>query len=511
MSKKKTVKRKKSSIELAAQSGAASEVVDRYGSAVKEHYVAYSGLDNENGRELTKGLKKVSQSKINPDTRYQNIKQQAGYAAEIKYTARQNTEKIIKKEDTRYSRTDDLGSVNDPLFDHKQIDLFGNEIAGTGEQMKFKGRSPKDCLTQLASPKNEKYLDANATITVPSDYYDGIIAEADKELESLYQQLKYAEDNGNTELVDSIKKRIAKYQKIRSSVKNSGISNKEAIEARLHPKISTAKDIARVSHRAGVEQAKWGAGIAGGISLIRNVVAVAKGEKEPSEAASSIVKDTSAGAVTAYTTAFAGSALKGTMQNSSSQYIRSISKTNAPAAMVMSTIDVGKTMVKFVKGDISGVECLEEIGEKGTSHLSAAMFAAVGQIAIPIPVVGAMVGSMVGYALSASFYKELTQSLKEAKIAREERIRIEKECQEARAMIAEYRILMQQTIKQYLESHIMVFNEALSGIDEAMLTGDIDLFLKSSASIQTKLGYTPEFSNMSEFQSMMESDKPFNL
>ena len=112
MSKKKTDKRKKSSIELAAQSGAASEVVDRYGSAVKEHYVAYSGLDNENGRELTKGLKKVSQSKINPDTRYQNIKQQAGYAAEIKYTARQNTEKIIKKEDTRYSRTDDFWLID---------------------------------------------------------------------------------------------------------------------------------------------------------------------------------------------------------------------------------------------------------------------------------------------------------------------------------------------------------------------------------------------------------------
>ena len=421
--KKKTDKRKKSSIELSAQSGAASEVVDRYGSAVKEHYVAYSGLDNENGRELTRGLKKTAKSKVNPEYSEQNIKQQAGFAAEDKYTARQNAEKIIKKEDTRYSRTDDLGNVNDPLFDHKQIDLFGNEIAGSGEQMKFVGSSPKECLNKLASQKFEKYLDADATITVPSDYYDGIIAEADKELESLYQQLKYAEDNGNTALVDSIKKRIAKYQKIRSSVKNSGISNKEAIEARLHPKIYTAKDIARV--------------------------AVAKGEKEPSEAASSIVKDTSVGAVTAYTTAFAGSALKGTMQNSSSQYIRSISKTNAPAAMVMSTIDVGKTMVKYVKGDISGVECLEEIGEKGTSHLSAAMFAAVGQIAIPIPVVGAMVGSMVGYALSASFYKELTQSLKEAKIAREERIRIEKECQEARAMIAEYRIHMQQTIKQY--------------------------------------------------------------
>ena len=507
MSKKKN----KSSIELAAQAGAASEVVDRYGSAVKEHHVAYSGVDNESGRKLTRGLKKTAQSKVNSEYREQNIKQQAGFAAEDKYTARQNADKIIKKEGTRYSRTDDLGNVNDPLYDHKQIDLFGNEILGSGEQMKFVGSSPKECLNKLASQKFEKYLDADATITVPSDYYEGIIEEAEKEIESLKQQLQYAEQNNNPQWADNIRKRIAKYEKIRKSLKNSGISNKEALEARLHPKLSTAKDIARVSHRAGIEQAKYGAAISGGTSLIRNVVAVTKGEIEPTDAALSVVKDTGEGAVTAYATAFAGSAIKGTMQNSGSQYIRSLSKTNAPAAMVVSTIDVGKTMVKFAKGEISGVECLEEIGEKGTSHLSAAMFAAVGQIAIPIPVVGAMVGSMVGYALSSSFYKELTQSLKEAKIAREERIRIEKECQEARAMIAEYRIQMQKTIQQYFASHIKVFNEAISGIDEAMLTGDIDLFLKSSASIQTKLGYTPEFSNMSEFQSMMESDKPFNL
>lgn len=93
MSKKKN----KSSIELAAQAGAASEVVDRYGSAVKEHHVAYSGVDNESGRKLTRGLKKTAQSKVNSEYREQNIKQQAGFAAEDKYTARQNADKIIKK------------------------------------------------------------------------------------------------------------------------------------------------------------------------------------------------------------------------------------------------------------------------------------------------------------------------------------------------------------------------------------------------------------------------------
>lgn len=504
-------KKETDSISLAAQAGAANEVVERFGSAAKQHYVAYSGKDNEAGKELTRGLKKIAQSKVNPEYAQQNIKQQAGFAAENKYTARQNAEKIINGEDTRYSRTDDLGYVNDPLYDHKQIDLFGTEITGSGEQMKFVGSSPKECLNKLASQKFEKYLDADATITVPSDYYQGIIDEAEKELGSLAKQLEYAESNGNSELADTIKKRIEKYQKIQKSVKNSGISNKEAIEARLHPKLSTAKDVARVSHRAGVEQAKWGAGIAGGISLIRNIVAVAKGEKQPLEAAKSVVKDTGTGAIVSYSTAFAGTAIKGALQNSASTYARTLSKTNVPAAIVTSTIDMGKSMRRYIKGEITGIECLEELGEKGTGHLSAAMFAAVGQAAIPIPVIGAMVGSMIGYALSSAFYKELTQSLKDAKVAHQQRVQIETECSTARAMIAEYRLQAEQLIDSYLKEHTRVFSQALIGMDNAVALGDINLLIQANTSIQRQLKYVQGFSNMDEFVSMMESDKSFKL
>lgn len=58
---------KEGSMDLAAQSGAAYEVVNRFGSASKEHLVAYSGKDNEFGRTLKRGLKKTSKSSINPE------------------------------------------------------------------------------------------------------------------------------------------------------------------------------------------------------------------------------------------------------------------------------------------------------------------------------------------------------------------------------------------------------------------------------------------------------------
>ena len=56
-----------------AISGAAYETIQRYGSAVKEHYTAYSGIDNETGKKFVKSLNKISKEKINPDYRFQNI------------------------------------------------------------------------------------------------------------------------------------------------------------------------------------------------------------------------------------------------------------------------------------------------------------------------------------------------------------------------------------------------------------------------------------------------------
>ena len=185
-------KKKIKSIELAAQSGAAKEVVEKYGTAAKEHIVSYTGQDNEVGKTLKRGLKKTSESKVSAGYKSHNIKQQAGYAAEDIYTARKNAGKIINGDNTKYSRTDDLGRVNDPLYDHVLLDSNGIEISGTGEQMKFVGSSPKECLTKLKSKHFQKYLDADATITVPSDYYEGIVQEANNQIQSLEKQLAKA-------------------------------------------------------------------------------------------------------------------------------------------------------------------------------------------------------------------------------------------------------------------------------------------------------------------------------
>lgn len=489
-----------------ALEGAAAEVVQRYGSAVKEHSVAYTGVDNEAGKTLKRGLKKTASSKVNPEYERQNILQQSGYAAEDKYVARQNAEKIINGDTSRTTRTDDVGRVNDPLYDHITLEEDGWVVPGSGEQMKFVGGDAKECLSKLRSKKFEKYLEADATITVPSDYYEGILSEADTTISRLEKQLERAKASGDQDLIAQKEKEIAKVKKIKSNLKNSGITTEEAKEARLHPKLSTAKDMGRLAHRAGVEQAKTGAVISGSVSLVSNIVAVIKGEKDAKTAGWDVVKDTGAGAAMSYSTAFAGSLIKGGMQNAGSKTVQALSKTNLPAIVVTSSYEMGKTLKNFVTGKIDGVQCLEELGEKGTGQISSALFAAVGQAAIPIPVVGAIIGSMAGYALSSACYKSLTDALKDAKLAREERIRIEKECGEAVAMINVFHKEMNEHIQRYLSDHKQTFNDALNQLSIANGTNDVDLFIASANKVTNKLGGKTSFNSFDEFDALMNTE-----
>lgn len=497
---KKEQKNEQSEIRSAALTGGASEVVERYGSGIKEHLVAYEGVDNEIGQKLKKGLESISKSKISKKCAESNIKQQSGYAAEVKYVARENAKSIIEKKSTRVTRTDDLGRVNDPIYDHETI-YNGVVVQGGGEQMKFIGKNPEECLKGLLKAKCEKYLEKDATITVPSDYYEGVLTEADAQLEKLARQLERAQKAGKEDLVLKKTHKIWKIKKIKQNLKNSGVSSSEAKEARLNPQLSTGKDIARIAHSAGVEQAKLGGAIAGVFSIVTNCISVINGEKDAETAGWDVVKDTGTGAALSYATAFSGSIIKGTLQNGSNT-AQAISKTNLPAIVVTSALSIGKTLQRYITGQIDGVQCLEELGQKGTCQISSALFTIVGK-SLTASVVGGIAGSMFGYALASSCYKTLKDSLKDAKIAREIRIQVERECEEAIKHINAFHETINRQIQHYLSDHQQTFDEALFQLSVATETGNVDSFIVAANKITIKMGKEVPFQSAEEFDILM--------
>ncbi|MBO1304542.1 hypothetical protein JZO70_00095 [Enterococcus sp. 669A] len=506
-------KDKKSEILRAGLAGAGNDTVQRFGSAVKEHGVAYSGVDNETGKQLHQSLKGISEGKLNSDPHYreQNIKQQAGYSAEVKEVARQNAEKKIAGKKGSMSRTDDIGRVNDPLADTVELDMNGKVIAGTESQMKFVGKTPEETLGKLKSRKYEKYFENDVKIKVASDRYDGLKEEIQVQLEKKEQQLINAKGKGNTALAKKHEAEIKKLNKIDNSLEKSTVSTDDSIQARLHPKLSTGKDIVKLGHRAGLEQAKVGAIVGGSVSGLTNMIAVAKGEKNASSAVVDVTKDATKAGAYSYTVAFAGSCLKGGMQNSQKEFIRTLSHTGLPTQVVNVALETTKTLSKYIQGEIDGTECITELGEKGTGMLSSTMFATVGQVMIPIPVVGALIGGMVGYTLSSSMYHDFVVCLNEAKLAKEDRQRIEAECEEAIKAMRAYRKEMNEIINEYLSSHKQVFDSAFSGIKDSLQIGDVDGFISNVNSITKQLNGNVQFETMDEFEQMIDDEKPFVL
>lgn len=512
MGKGKEDREKNETINNIVLGNIAKESIQRYGSAVKEHIVSYSGIDNETGIQLKKGLKQIGNQRVNPEYERQNLKQQAGFAAENKYTARENAKRIINGQKTRIQNTDIKGSGGyNQVYDHFEFDSNGKVISGSGEQMKFVGSSPKECLNRLASPKFQKYLDANAKITVPSDYYQGLMEEIDTSIVSLQKQIVKAKANGNTGLAKRFEIKIAKYQKIKVSLKDSGITNKEAMYARLHPKLSTAKDIGLISLQAGVTQAFYGAAVGGAISIIKNLVELVKGEKTDKDAVISIGNDTIKAGSLSFAIGFSGSMIKGTMQNSSSIYIRTLSKTNVAATLVSSVDATTKTLEKYIRGKITGLECFEELGETGTTQIASVMFGTIGQMVIPVPVIGSIIGSIIGYVFTSSCYKVVVSALKEEKLAYKERVQMERECAEVIKLIKQYRNDCDLYIQRYLTDYRVTFNKAFKQMYKSMSLNDIDGFIIGANKITQKLGGNVHFRNKKEFEDFMDSPESFKL
>lgn len=502
--------------------GAQAEVVQRYGSATKEFVVAYSGKDNEINKTMKKGLKSISESIINDNNVKTCINSQAGFSAEAKTVAQENAERIIAGNRIRSTRTDDLpkcqtangqviGGTNDQLFDIVSIDKAGSYIEGTGRQLKYVGDNPKRCCQMLLSKKYDKYREAEASIEIPKDFYEDVQKELSSRIDKTKRQIQAAELEGKTELVQSKETALDRLEKTRSSLRKGRLSKEEAIVARLHPRISTAMDISQVSHRAGVDAAKSGAIIGGGMSFIRNAVAVIKGDEDPPEAVASMAGDTVTAAGLSYATGFIGSALKGGMQNANNNCIRVLSKTNLPGTVVTAALETGKTLMKYSSGQITGIECLSELGEKGAAMTASALGATVGQTVIPFPIIGGLVGGMFGYTLSTMYYENLLSALKEEQMAHEQRLLIEAECEEAIQSIREYRLEIELAIRNYLSDYTAVFDSAFNQIHASINTQNVNLLIDGANSITKSLGGEALFSCTDELDSLMADNKTIML
>ncbi|MCR4459430.1 MULTISPECIES: hypothetical protein [Pseudescherichia] len=488
---------------------AEGEVIERFGSAGAEYLKGYRGVNNETGQKMAKGLADVAKHKVNPDYAAQNIKQQAGFSAEIATTSRDNAEAIINRTPARTVRSDDLPEYgrNHNVVDRVQI-LDGTIIEGSQSQMKFV--TDRDGLFSDIAKDDGKFARYRGVkLELPSEQYEGAATFCRNKATMLREQANKVEAQGKTEVAAKLRHEAGNYDQLADNVCDSGLTTEQAIYYREHPKLATAMDIARTSHRAGLEGAKSGAAVGGTISLVVNLFNVAQQKKELGEAIQDVAIDTAKAAALGYGTAFAGSAIKAGLQQSESQLLRAVSSTTAPALAVNICLSLGISIKRYVNNEIDEAELLAEVGEKGAGMLSSGMMAALGQIVIPVPVVGAAIGGMIGYTLSSMFYQSALEAARGAALSRERLARISAIEIEARAQIAKEKALLDDFTRRempQLRQDTECFFKAMShGSD------NIDDLVFAINDFATLLGKKLQFQTMSEFEDFMDSDKPLIL
>lgn len=490
----------------------ASETVFRYGSANAEFIKGYTGMDNETGQKLTKGLAEIAKHRVNTDPieAAKNIKQQAGFSAEVAATSRDNAEAVIKGSRIRTSRSDDLPQFgkNHNIVDRVQI-LDGQVIEGTQAQMKFVGN--RDLLLKRIAQEEGKFSRYRGIkLELPSEQFEGAEQHCRDKAQQLRLNADRAEQSGKQDVASNLRREAENYDQLASNVRDSGMSTEQAIFYREHPKIATILDIAHSSHRAGIEGAKYGAAIGGSISLLKNLFSIALGEKKPEEAVQDFSADTVKAGFFGYSTALAGSVIKGAMQQSSQQSIRVLANTSIPTLTVNICLSLGTSIKRYATGEITESQLLVDIGEKGSGMLSGSMMAALGQIAIPIPFIGAAIGGMIGYTLSTIFYQSALDAARGAETSQKILMHTRNIQTAARAHIAEE----QKNLDNFIKKEIPQLKNEMQNLftllntESTIKADDLAIAINQFAEI---FGKQMKFKSMTEFNEFMLSDELFRL
>ena len=365
-------------------------------------------------------LKDIHNWKVNPEFVEQNIKQHAGFAAEVISTAKENLRAELDKTGITTWRADDrpdLFQKNDQYVDKIRVNESGDILERI--QTKFVGDNPKECFEKLTSKKYDKYFDDGMIdkIEIPKDYYEGVKRLIPEKLEELEEQLARVNEDGNTKTAEHIEARIQRLQKMDQMLEKSMVTRSEALYATNHPVRYAVKlfaeDTFLKGNEAGLESAAIAASITAAVSTVDNVVKVMNGELTPKEAFVDVAKDTGISGGLAYGTAFVSTAVTQAMSASSHQLLNSLGSAGVPAAVVSFGVQSYDSIMDFADGTIDGQQLAYDLGENtarigGSIAGSALAGAALGSV---VPGAGTavgfgvgLVGGMVGCAVASGAY-----------------------------------------------------------------------------------------------------------
>lgn len=246
--------------------------------------------------------------------------------------------------------------------------------------------------------------------------------------------------------------------------------------------------------------------IGGGISIVKNSIAYSKEEINGDELVGNVIMDTSKLAIRGGATGGVSTTIRTVAQKTGNM---SLAKTNVATSIAAGVIDVGITVVSYVKGEIDSEQAMIQVGEKGFNTMSSVYGGmAVGAVFGPG---GALVGSLVGYMLASNVYQICIDTFKHAKLREEEAYRLIALYEESIGMMKSEREKIERYISERLVSNERQFNKLFIGMESGLKNNDIENSIRSMSELASYFGENLKYIEFKEFDDAMKSESTLIL
>ncbi|QOR66307.1 hypothetical protein IM538_21495 [Cytobacillus suaedae] len=241
---------------------------------------------------------------------------------------------------------------------------------------------------------------------------------------------------------------------------------------------------------------------------VQNLVSVARGEMDMKVA----VKET--GGVLGSIALTGGtkeilSIAAASLKNSSSEVLKQLGKSNYVAEIIDVSLMVKDTLISYINGDINGEQFMEKIGENGVSMIASIQGAIIGQALIPIPVVGAFIGSMIASTVCVELYKfgiKMKEAYKSFDEIKELEARVNILTSSALKEMEFQRNKLKNTIGLEVEKWDKSINSAFELLVTSTIADDVEGVTRSFNSILGLFNESVKFKNYEEFDEFFKDE-----
>ena len=455
--------------------------------------------EEENGGKKDKDLiKTTTEVKITNSINNNVIKAEKTFAKSKIYDRKlydSNYKETFKEEFFKSNK-----EVVDPYTEKELVINQKIAKANYGEEDWAKHSAETDHIVPLEeiynSHKNDKWI-------TDADIKD--VANIDENYELISKSINTAKGSKtNEEFANSVNEKHNISNANKKAATERGKKANNYIESSLNTRAT--KNIIKTGHTAGIDSMSNAGTSTLATSGILNLISYTRGEISEKEALKNITKDTIKSGATGYALGSSLTVISHSLSDSSSKFIQGLIKSNVPSKIVTAVMMTGNTLKRYANNEISTQECIIEIGEKGINCATVGYAMAAGQTLIPIPVIGAAIGALIGSVAINKYSSSIKETLKNKELEHQKRLQLIEEYEKSEKQAKKFKEELEGYLKSYFKEYQDCFDEALFDIKYSFQTGDADGVIAGANKITEKLGGKVKYNNVEEFKNFLKDD-----